>query len=215
MSRAYGCALRFLSSLIALLGMERMLPRPLLSLSMFKALHTDSITLCLINEENLAAVRSLFQSFPDSQYILDELEKSYVPQYKEGERTKYGFYALLENELAGLTLLGISSWKDRRGYTGADTFLHMRGRGVAPRSKPHLFYLAFEILGLNRVETGCFVSNLPSKRSIEKTAGFQFEGVLREYGLNEQGEFEDEYRYAILRRDWLKLYDKSEIEVII
>ena len=182
---------------------------------MFKALHADSITLYLIDEENLADVRSMFQGFADSHYLLSELEKSYVPQYKEGVRTKYGFYALLENQLAGLTLLGISSWKDHRGYTGADTLLHMRGRGVAPRSKPHLFYLAFEILGLNRVETGCFVSNLASKRSIEKTAGFQLEGVLREYGLNEQGEFEDEYRYAILRRDWLKLYDKSEIEVIV
>jgi RimJ/RimL family protein N-acetyltransferase len=157
----------------------------------------------------------MFQGFADSDYILNELEKSYVPQYKEGVRTKYGFYALLENQLAGLTLLGISSWKDRRGYTGADTFLHMRGKGAAPRSKPHLFYLAFEILGLNRVETGCFVSNLASKRSIEKTAGFLLEGVLREYGLTEQGEFEDEYRYAILRRDWLKLYDKSRIDVIV
>jgi len=78
-----------------------------------------------------------------------------------------------------------------------------------------LLYLAFEILGLNRIETGCLVSNLASKRSIEKTAGFQLEGVLREYGLNYRGEFEDEYRYAILRRDWLKLYDKARVEVIV
>src|SRR6185503_9172744 len=182
---------------------------------MFKALHADSITLHLINEENLADVRSMFQGFPDSDYMLKELEQSYVPRFQEGERTKYGFYSMLENQLAGLSLLGISSGKDRRGYTGADTLLHMRGRGVAPRSKPHLFYLAFEILGLNRVETGCFVSNLASRRSIEKTAGFQLDGVLREHGLNSQGEFEDEYRYAILRRDWLKLYDKSQVEVIV
>ena len=179
-----------------------------------KALRTDSITLYLINEENLAEVRTLFQGFPDSDYLLKELEKSYVPRFAEGVRTKYGFYAMLENELAGLSLLGISSWKDRRGYTGADTLLHMRGRGVAPRSKPHLFYLAFELLGLNRVETGCSVSNLASKRSIEKTAGLQFEGVLREYGLNERGEFEDECRYAILRRDWLTLYNHFRVEVI-
>ena len=182
---------------------------------MFKALRADSITLHLINEENLAEVRARFQSLPDSDYLLRELDKSYVPRYTENIRTKYGFYAMLDNELAGLSLLGISSWKDRRGYTGADTLPHMRGKGVAPRSKPHLFYLAFELLGLNRVETGCYVSNLASKRSIEKTAGFRLEGVLREYGLNEQGEFEDEYRYAILRRDWLKLYDKSQVEVIV
>ncbi len=182
---------------------------------MFKALSSDSITLHLINEENLADVRSMFQGFPDSDYMLKELEESYVPEFEEGERVKYGFYSTLEGELAGLSLLGVSSWKDRRGYTGADTLSHMRGRGAAPRSKPHLFYLAFEILGLNRVETGCYVSNTASKRSIEKTVGFELEGVLREYGLNPLGEFEDEYRYAILRRDWLKLYNKSRVEVIV
>jgi RimJ/RimL family protein N-acetyltransferase len=90
----------------------------------------------------------------------------------------------------------------------------MRGRGITPRSKPHLFYLAFELLGLNRVATGCLVSNLSSKRSIEKTAGFQFEGISRESGVNEQGEFEDERIYAILKRDWLKLYDATQIQVI-
>ena len=92
---------------------------------------------------------------------------------------------IFDGELAGLSLLGIDDWKQSRGYTGADTLAHMRGKGVAPRSKPHLFYLAFEILGLNRLETGCFVSNLASKKSIEKTAGFQFEGIKRESGLNE------------------------------
>jgi ribosomal-protein-serine acetyltransferase len=182
---------------------------------MFKALYSDSITLHLINEENLAEVRSSFSVFADSAEILAEIEQSYVPQYSQGKRRKYGFYAMLENELAGLSLLGISSWKKSTGYTGADTLAHMRGRGVAPRSKPHLFYLAFEILGLNRVETGCFVSNLASKRSIEKTAGFQFEGLCRESGLNDKGEFEDEYYYAILRKDWLKLYDPSQIKVIV
>ena len=75
--------------------------------------------------------------------------------------------------------------------------------------------VAFELLGLNRVETGCFVSNLSSKRSIGKTAGFRFEGTLRESGLTEQGTFGDEYLYAILRRDWLTLYDKSQVTVLV
>ena len=182
---------------------------------MLKALSSDSLTLYLIDEGNVANVRSMFQGFTDSGYMLKELEESYLPEYEEGERVKYGFYSMLGDELAGLSLLGVGSRKDRRGYTGADTLSHMRGRGVAPRSKPHLFYLAFEILGLNRIETGCYVSNAASKRSIEKTRGFEFEGVLREYGLNSRGEFEDEYRYAILRRDWVRLYDKSQIRVIV
>jgi hypothetical protein len=41
-----------------------------------------------------------------------------------------------------------------------------------------------------------------------------FEGTLRQYARNAQGEFEDERRYAILRQDWLRSYDRSTIEVV-
>jgi len=62
--------------------------------------------------------------------------------------------------------------------------------------------------------TGCLISNQASKRSIEKTPGFIFEGISRESGINEQGEFEDECLYAILRKDWQRLYDRRDIKVI-
>ena len=78
-----------------------------------------------------------------------------------------------------------------------------------------VFYFGFEILGLNRLATGCLISNVASKRSIEKTPGFIFEGISRESGLNDEGELEDEYLYAILRKDWLRLYDKSRVKVIV
>lgn len=35
---------------------------------------------------------------------------------------------------------------------------------------------------------------------------------MRKSGLNENGEFEDEYLYAILRDDWVNLYDPSDIK---
>jgi hypothetical protein len=58
--------------------------------------------------------------------------------------------------LSGTSLQDVGDWKTLTGSTGADTFPHMRGKGVGRRSKPHLFYLAFEILGFNRVENGVF-----------------------------------------------------------
>ncbi|QDA60578.1 GNAT family N-acetyltransferase [Hymenobacter jejuensis] len=181
---------------------------------MFKALYSDSITLHLINEDNLAEVYELFQGHPDSREMLEELFRNYLPRYEQGRRTNFGFYSMLGPELAGMTVLTVDSWEEQYASTGADIFKHMRGRGVTPRSKPHLFYLAFELLGLNRIATGHRVSNLSSKRSIEKTRGFQFEGIMRESGINERGEFEDEYLYAILRRDWIQLYDKSQVQVL-
>lgn len=181
---------------------------------MLKAIYSDGITLHLINESNLDEVGAMFSAFEDSKEMLDEINEHYVPEYERDIRVKYGFYVTLNGQLAGLSLLGISDIKERKGYTGADTLKHMRGRGVAPRSKPHLFFLGFQILGLNRIETGCRITNLASKRSIEKTAGFQLEGTMRKSGLNGHGEFEDEYLYAILRDDWVKLHDLSNIKVI-
>ena len=181
---------------------------------MFTALESEDIVLYLINENNLAEVHAMFQGFPDSDYMLSELSESYRPEFENDKQTKYGFYSTLHGTLAGLSLLGIDRFKEQKGYTGSDTLLHMRGKGVSPKSKPHLFYLAFEILNLNRVATGCLVSNTASKRSIEKTVGFTLEGTFRESGLNDEGKFEDEYMYAILRRDWQRLYGKTKIKVI-
>jgi RimJ/RimL family protein N-acetyltransferase len=181
----------------------------------FSALKRGAITLHRITEENEAWLRTELARFPDAEYMIGELNDSYLPGHdKHGRLTKLGFYATLDGLLAGMSLLGIGSWHDMRGYTGADTLTHMRGRGVAPGSKPHLFYVGFYLLGLNRIETGCFVSNLSSKRSLEKTPGLVREGTLRQYARNLQGEFEDEYRYSILRADWLSLYDPAEIEIL-
>jgi ribosomal-protein-serine acetyltransferase len=181
----------------------------------FSALRCGEITLYPITEANFDAVWQMFSGFPDSPYMLSELDQSYRPTYDQnGRQTIYGFYALLGDTLAGMSLLGISSWPDARGYTGADTLLHMRGRGVAPNSKPHLFYLGFYLLGLNRIETGCLVSNTASRRSIEKTPGFIMEGIMRKHARNPDGEFEDEYRYGILREDWVKLYNPALVEEI-
>jgi RimJ/RimL family protein N-acetyltransferase len=181
----------------------------------FKAIKSRTIELTLIDNDNIDAVRKKLKTFQDADYFIAQLERSYLPRFDNSERrTKYGFYTMFDGRIAGMSLLGISDWENRRGYTGADTLAHMRGQGIAPKSKPLLFYLAFEHLELNRIETGCFVSNTASKSSIEKTPGFTLEGTLRKYALNDKGEFEDEYRYAILKKDWLEIRDNYDIRII-
>lgn len=170
------------------------------------------ITLHLITEQSVGELEERLYERPDSEEFVGAVRAHYLPRYDaQGRRTKWGFYATIDGEVAGCSLLGIGSWPARRGYTGAFTLPEMRGQGVAPGSKPHLFYLGFELLGLHRIETGCAASNLASKRSIEKTPGFQFEGTLRGYAVGEGGEFEDEYRFAILRDDWKELYDATAV----
>ncbi len=172
----------------------------------------QSITLHLITEQSVGELEERLCGRPDGDEFIEAVRAHYLPRYDaQGRRTKWGFYATLDGELAGCSLLGIGSWPARRGYTGAFTLPEMRGNGVAPGSKPHLFYLGFERLGLHRIETGCAASNLASKRSIEKTLGFEFEGTLRGFAVGEDGKFEDEYRYAILRNDWEELYDAAAV----
>ena len=181
----------------------------------FRALRCGELTLHRIREDNLPEVRALFAAMPDAGYLLAELEANYRPEYDEERRqTLFGFYATLRGELAGASLLGVSSWLEARGFTGADTFAHMRGLGVAPASKPALYHLGFAVLGLNRIETGCFASNLASRRSLEKTPGLVYEGTLRQYARNASGVFEDEHRFAIVRSDWVMLYRDARIEVV-
>lgn len=173
------------------------------------------VTLHRIHEGNFEHTRALFAGYPDSVYMSHELENNYRPEYDDQNRqTLFGFYTSYRGELGGASLLGISSFNEARGFTGADTFVHMRGRGIAPASKPALYYLGFALLGLNRIETGCFASNVASRRSMEKTPGLVYEGTLRQYARNGAGLFEDEHRFAILRSDWLSLYGQLAVEVL-
>lgn len=182
----------------------------------FTGLRDDTLTLHLITPDTLATVLDQVQQYEEAEYFIHEVSTHYVPRYDaQGRRNRWGFYAMLDHELVGFSLLGVSSWEDKRGYTGADTLPHHRGKRIAPASKPHLFYLAFHLLGLNRIETGCFVRNESSRRSIEKTPGFVFEGVLRQFAWDSvTGRFEDELRYSILREEWATLYQADAIEVI-
>jgi ribosomal-protein-serine acetyltransferase len=182
----------------------------------FTALRSGPVTLYLIDTWNIRNAADMVCRFSDKRRFREELLRSYVPASNaKGIRTKWGFYARLDGEIAGLSLLGISEKSATVGYTGADTLTHMRGKGVAPGSKPCLFYLGFELLNLKRIETGCHVSNEASKRSIEKTPDFEFVGVSPSPHSNEKGEVEDENRYAIKRADWKKLYADIEVEVLV
>ena len=181
----------------------------------FSALETPDIRLVRVTDDNQADLRAHLARCVDSGAIVASDYPRYRPQYNaDGSQRRFGFLVETSEGTAGLVMLSIQNWIDARGHTSSDILPSMRGRGIAPKTKPLLFYLGFELLGLNRIETGCFVSNRASRRSIEKTPGFRLEGVLREYGRNEQGVFEDEYRYAILRSEWQSLYAAVGVVVI-
>jgi len=182
----------------------------------FTALRSGPITLFPIDSWNIRNAMDMVCRFADRKVLREEIARSYAPAFNaKGIRTKWGFYTRLDGVIAGLSLLGISSKSATVGYTGADTLSHMRGQGVAPGSKAALFYLGFELLNLKRIETGCNPANEASKRSIEKTPGFEFIGVFPSEHPNEKGEIEEENRYAIKRADWKRLYADVKVEVLV
>lgn len=181
----------------------------------FGAIRVGRVVAYLITNENADFMRSLLRAQPEIDEVLAEFEACYLPRFDtEGRQNRFGFLATLDGIPAGLSMLVVECWENARGYTGADAIPHMRGKGVTPGTKPHLYYLGFELLGLNRIYTGTTASNHSSRRSMEKTPGLVLEGVKREYSRNAQGAFEDEYLYAILKGDWLSLYDRGQVDLL-
>lgn len=181
----------------------------------FRALRVAGLTLRLIEPQMLPELLAAVAGDADAEDLEYELRNSYQPEFDaEGRRMKYGFAAERDGVVVGFSLLGVDDWDEALGYTGADTLAAFRGQGIAPACKPALFRVGFELLGLNRIETGCTLSNTSSRRSIEKTPGFVYEGIQRERERLPDGTFEDVHFYAILRRDWEALYDPAEVEII-
>jgi RimJ/RimL family protein N-acetyltransferase len=173
------------------------------------SLQDATITLLRIHASNSAGLRSMLLANGAPESMLADFDRSYQPRFDpSGRLTKFGFCTFMDGQLVGLSLLGVRDWTVPCGYTGADTLPAYRGRGIAPASKPHLFYLGFALLGLTRIETGCAVSNRASQRSIEKTAGFVYEGRV-----SKDPPAEDEFRYAIMRERWAALYADHVIAV--
>jgi [ribosomal protein S5]-alanine N-acetyltransferase len=75
-------------------------------------------------------------------------------------------------------------------------------QGYMTEAVREIIRFGFDVLGLNRIQARCKVSNVGSARVMEK-AGMTFEGVLREYSFS-KGKYLDLKMYSILRREWAR-----------
>jgi len=73
-------------------------------------------------------------------------------------------------------------------------------RGLGSEAISLVTRFAFDELNLNRVQAGCYSSNLGSSRAFEK-CGFRREGVLRKKRFM-KGAYEDELLFGLLREEW-------------
>jgi ribosomal-protein-alanine N-acetyltransferase len=100
----------------------------------------------------------------------------------------------------GITGLSEFSYRDRRTMVGSWLGKPWWGSGANTESKALMCYLAFELLGMERVGAYANVANGRSHRALEKV-GFQHEGVLK--GWHRHGDRQlDVGVYGMLAADW-------------
>lgn len=103
------------------------------------------------------------------------------------------------DQLIGDVAVNFMSGKIARlGYTIARPFW---GKGYATEAVVNVTGYLFGVLGLHRVVADCSPANIGSVRVLEK-AGFRREGHFVESYEMPDGSWDDEYLYAILRREW-------------
>jgi len=76
-----------------------------------------------------------------------------------------------------------------------------RGRGIATEAAMAVLGLLFDHLGVHRVQARTGRANAPSWRLMERL-GMRREAHFRESHTNLSGAWDDEYIYAILKREW-------------
>lgn len=89
----------------------------------------------------------------------------------------------------------------------------VRGTKVNPECKKLLLQMAFELLGIERVELMADINNQPSITAIKKLGATQ-EGVLRQYMTFENGYKRDTIMFSVLKSEWPSICENLENRLI-
>jgi ribosomal-protein-serine acetyltransferase len=117
----------------------------------------------------------------------------------EHDREANGIW-LTEGSLAGTIGMSVNALENG-GEIGYWLGTPYEGRGLVTRACAAMLDLAFGKLQLHRVTIRAAVSNAPS-RAVAERLGFTEEGVLREAGLVDTGDYLDLVVYGLLDREW-------------
>ena len=120
----------------------------------------------------------------------------------EHDREANGIW-LAGGELAGTIGMTVNTLENG-GEVGYWLATAHEGKGLVTRATTAMLDLAFDRLGLHRVQIRAAVRNDRS-RAVAERLGFTNEGVLREQGLVGTGGYQDMAVYGMLDREWPEL----------
>jgi ribosomal-protein-alanine N-acetyltransferase len=137
---------------------------------------------------------------PDNLEVTKQLVSEWLDTQREFDRRKY--VLCIENrEKSFIGLIGINIGKPK--YKNAEIWFKLHSQfwnmGYATEAVTKVLHFCFLELKLHRIEAGCAVDNLASKRVLEKV-GMTREG-LRRKALPIRDRWSDNYQFGILHTD--------------
>jgi RimJ/RimL family protein N-acetyltransferase len=132
-----------------------------------------------------------------------EAIEGFLEDQRRRPRTHYDVGMVLKPQgaLIGGVGLRISDWENRTGDVGYVVHPDYWGYGLAEEAARALIEAGFTQLGLRRIVAFCDQRNKASARVMERL-GMRREGAFRQSKLI-QGEWRDEYLYAVLAEEFL------------
>lgn len=135
----------------------------------------------------------------------DDLKRFILQALSDREQGKSIPFIIIDkrtNTPAGSTRFGNLEEQHKRveiGWTWLGKEFHNTGLNKA--MKYAMLQYAFETMGMNRVEIKTNEHNQRSRRAIE-SIGAQYEGLLRNHMINDDGTARNTVYYSIIREEW-------------
>jgi ribosomal-protein-alanine N-acetyltransferase len=127
--------------------------------------------------------------------------------YTKKEGIRWVIVTKKDNEVIGTCGYNNHVKKSSRGEIGYELGREYWGNGYASEAVKEILKYGFKTMHLNRIEAFVVPEAIKSINLLEKL-GFKKEGMLKEYGYW-HGRYWDENIYSLLKRDWIKAYNKS------
>jgi RimJ/RimL family protein N-acetyltransferase len=134
-----------------------------------------------------------------------------IDKWESGELFIMGVWVKNNGEYVGEVYLANADWEVPCIEVGYFTVQNQVGRGYASEACREACRIAFERLGVRRVELQCAEDNEKSAR-VAQHCGFTLEGCLRERNHKKDGTTVDRLWFGLLRHEWQNILAKTTTE---
>ncbi len=135
--------------------------------------------------------------------LYSELSHQHVNDLYQGRGEKFQWVVLADGHPAGWITLVVTNWTHGLAEIGYALSTAFQRQGLMPQALRIILRDLFTRTGLRRIEARCAIQNEGSYKVLERL-GFHREGRLRDYFVLD-GQTVDNYLYAILRREFLRI----------